>query len=73
MRLYFFSNSSTNCLFAGLLKSGPQKVPLMTPSAVSFCAGKVEPSVVLLDSSGILPSKPACWYWRTKFTPRPPG
>ena len=55
------------------MKSGPQNVPEMTPSASSFCAGSVEPSVVDVDSSGTLPSSPACLYWRTKLTPRPPG
>src|SRR6187402_686212 len=73
MRLYFFSKSSTNLRFTGLLKSGPQNVPEMTPSASSFCAGRVDPSVVDEESKGTLPSKPACLYWRTKLTPRPPG
>ena len=29
--------------------------------------------VVDVDSSGTFPRSPACLYWRTKFTPRPPG
>jgi hypothetical protein len=62
MRPYFFSNSVTNLWLAGLLKSGPQNVPEITPSAVSFWAGRFSPSEVEVDSSGILPSRPACLY-----------
>ena len=42
------------------------------PSAASRWAGSVDSSTVKADRNG-MPSRPACRYCLTKFTPMPPG